>query len=294
MDNLTPEEKNQIIYEITSLTSGFMPAVIVLTANSLDLFTKLSGKTLSAKALAASLETEPRATELLCNALVSQEFLEKENDTYKNSPKSEEFLVKGRPFYVGDNLQHQAHLLERWSRLEEVVKTGKPIPKTDGTNKQKTEYTRNFTMAMANIGQLSARQVVEGLDLRAVKKMIDVGGGPGTYSMEFVRTSPRIRAVVFDLPEVVAITKEIIQQFEMADRIATKAGDYFVDEFGADYDLAFLSNIIHSNSMEDIIFLFKKVGKSLNPKGRIVVKDFFVNENRTGPIFATRFAINML
>ncbi|MFQ5825432.1 MAG: methyltransferase [bacterium] len=294
MKKFAPDDKNKIIHEITSLTLGYMPALIVLTANHLDLFSKLSGKKFTAKALAATLETDPRATELLGNALVAQGFLEKENDTFKNSPKSEEFLVKGRPFYVGDNLRHQAHLLERWSRLEEAVKTGKPIPRTESTEKQKKQHTFNFTMAMANIGQLAARQAVEGLDLRGVKKMIDIGGGPGTYAMEFIKKNPDIQAVVFDLPDVVAITKDLIQQFEMTGKVSTKAGDYFVDDFGEGYDLAFLSNIIHSNSIEDIVFLFKKVWNSLNVNGRIVVKDFFVNENRTGPAFATQFAINML
>ncbi|MFQ5865673.1 MAG: methyltransferase [bacterium] len=294
MDDLTADEKYKIIDEITSLTLGFMPALIVLTANRLNLFSKLSGKKLSAEALAVLLDTDPRATEMLCNALVAQGFLEKEKDTYKNSAKSEEFLVRGRPFYVGDNLRHQAHLLNRWSRLEEAVKTGKPIPRTETTEKQKRAHTRNFTMAMSNIAQLTASQVVEGLDLGGVNKMIDIGGGPATYAMEFVRKNPAIHATVFDLPEVVAITKELVQQFQMTDKVSTKAGDYFVDDFGTDYDLAFLSNVIHCIAFEDIVFLFKKVWKSLNSSGRIVVKDFFVNENRTGPVFATQFAINML
>ena len=288
------EEKYTIIHEITSLTSGFMPAQIVLTANRLDLFSKLSGKKLSTTDLADILRTDLRATTLLCNALTALGFLEKENEVYHNSPRSEEFLVTGRPFYVGDNLRHQAHLLECWSRLEEVVKTGKPIPRRQGTEEQKKQQTRDFTLAMANIGQLTASMVAEGLDLRPVKKIIDIGGGPGTYALEFVKKNTDLQAVVFDLPDVIPIAEERIRQFKVSGRVATKPGDYFVDDFGTGYDLAFLSNIIHSNSFEDIVFLFKKAWKSLNANGRIVVKDFFANEHRTGPVFVTQFAINML
>jgi cyclopropane fatty-acyl-phospholipid synthase-like methyltransferase len=141
---------------------------------------------------------------------------------------------------------------------------------------------------------LTASQVVEGLDLRDVNKMIDIGGAAGTYALEFVRKNPQIHAVVFDLPDVVAITKDVIRQFDMTEKVSTKAGDYFVDDFGSGYDLAFVSNIIHMLSFDEIIKLFKKVRLCLNPNGRIVVKDFFVNENRTGPVFATQFALNML
>lgn len=294
MQSLESNEKHKIIHEITSLTFGFMPAQIVLTANKLDLFTKLSGKSLSAQELAKTLEANTRAIEVLCNALTALGFLIKENNTYKNSPKSEEFLVKGHPFYIGDNLRHQAHLWHRWSRLEEVIKTGKPVPRTQGSVEQNKRQTREFTRAMANIGQLTARQVVEGLDLSGIKKIIDIGGGPGIYAMEFVKKNPDIQAVIFDLPEVIPFTEEFIRNFEWTDRLLAKAGDYYVDDFGSDYDLAFLSNIIHCISLKDVIFLFKKVWQPLQPKGRLVVKDFFVNENRTGPLFATQFAINML
>lgn len=288
------EEKYKTIHEITSLTAGFIPAQIVLTANRLQLFSKLSGKKLSAKELANILSTDARATAMLCNALTALGFLEKEREVYHNSPRSEEFLVQGRPFYVGDNLRHQAHLLERWIRLEQVVKTGTPIPRTQGTEKQKQQQTRDFILAMANIGQLTASKVAEGLDLRAVKKVIDIGGGPGTYAMEFVKKQPDLQAVIFDLPDVIPIAEERIRQFNMTRKVTTRPGDYFVDDFGSDYDLAFVSNIIHMLSFDEIIKLFNKAWLCLKQNGRIVVKDFFVNENRSGPVFATQFAINML
>ncbi len=294
MDKLKTQNKFEAITEITSLTSSFMPAQIVLTANRLDLFSKLASKKLSAKDLASVLHTDVRATGYLCNALTALGFLEKESDQYRNSPKADEFLVKGRPYYVGDNLRHQAYLWERWSKLVEVVKTGKPIPKMQGSEPQNKQQIRDFILAMANIGQLSAQQVVDGLDLRGVKKIIDIGGGPGTYAIEFVRKNPHIQAVIFDLPDVIEIARENIQQNDMGKQVATKVGDLFVDDFGSGYDLALLSNIIHMISFEEVLFLLKKVRRSLNTKGRVVIKDFFVNEDRTGPVFVTRFAINML
>lgn len=291
---MTHDEKTKAIHEITGLTSAFMPAQIVLTANRLNLFTHLSGKKLTAEKLAQEMETEPRATAMLCNALTALGFLEKENDQYQNSAKSDLHLVQGQPYFIGDQLRHQTRLWQSWSKLEDAVKTGEPVPNAESSSEKNQQRARKFTLAMANIGQLSARQVVEGLDLRGVRKMIDLGGGPGAYALEFVKKNPNIHAVIFDLPDVVVVAEERLQQTEYNDRISTKPGDALEDDLGSGYDLAFMSNFIHILSYDRIISVFKRVSKALSPSGRIVVKDFFVNEDRSGPVFATQFALNML
>ncbi|RMD87165.1 MAG: methyltransferase [Calditrichaeota bacterium] len=284
----------QSIDEITSLARGFMPAQILLTANRLDLFNLLSEKKLTARDLANKMGTNARATELLCNALVSLGFLEKKDGKFYNSEKSEQFLVRGKPYFVGDNLRHQSYLMERWLHLEEVIKTGQPLPRPQADDQKNKQQIRDFILAMANIGQLTARQVVEGLDLRGVQRIIDIGGGPATYAIEFVKKNPDIQAVVFDLPEVVPIAEERIRALNLQNNISTKVGNFHQDDLGVGYDLAFLSNIIHMLGFEEMIKLFKKIHKALNQNGKLVVKDFFVNEAGTAPSFAAQFAINML
>lgn len=294
MYDLESEDKYQTIHEVTSLASGFMPAQILLTAVGLDLFTHLGRNKMSAGELAQKLQVNSQALEKLCNALTALGFLEKENNAYANAAKYQIFLVKGEPYYVGDNLKHQIRLSQRWAKLHDVVRTGKPLPREKESGEQQKQHTREFTLAMANIGQLTASKVVEGLDLRGVKKMIDIGGGPGTYAIEFVRKNPEIQAVLFDLPAVTPIAGERLRRLNLADRISTKPGDYFSDDFGTDYDLAFLSNVIHSLGQEEMVRLFRKISSALKPNGNLIVKDFFMNENRTGPLFPAQFAINML
>lgn len=280
-------EPNQTIQEITSLTAGFMPAQIVLTANRLDLFSHLSGKTLTARKLAKEIGCDPNATERLCNALTALGFLYKnEEGAYKNAPKSEAHLVRGRSYYIGDSLRLQSKLWQSWSALEDVIRTGKPARK-----ERTKDGSRQFTLAMANIGQLSARQVAEGLDLRGVRRMLDLGGGPGVYAEEFVRKNPDIHATIFDVPDVVEVTRERIRD---SAQLSTIAGDCFEDDLGADYDLVFMSNFIHIFALNEIIPLFNKVRKALNPRGRLVIKDFFMNDQHSGPVFSAQFALHML
>ncbi|MFQ5601920.1 MAG: methyltransferase [bacterium] len=288
------EEKIQTVREITTLTGGFMPAQIVLTANRLEVFTHLSGTKLTGQQLAERLNTDARATELLCNALTALGFLQKKGGLFWNSAKADEHLVQGQPFYCGDNLRHQANYWHRWSQLEEVIKTGEPLPKKVDSPEEEKQQAAEFTLAMANIGRLSAAQTAAGLDLRNVRKMIDIGGGPGTYALEFVKKNPDLQVVVFDRPPVAAVAEESIRKSTFQKNITYRAGDCFVDNLGSDYDLAFLSNFIHIYSLEEIVVLFRRIWPALKSSGKLVVKDFFVNDERTGPPFAAQFALHML
>lgn len=123
---------------------------------------------------------------------------------------------------------------------------------------------------------------------------MDVGGGSGAFSMAFVRAGDDLKATVFDLPNVVPLTKEYIDREGLAEDIKTVSGDYHKDEFGSGYDLAFLSAIIHANSFEQNLSLIQKVSRALNPGGQIVISDFIMDDNRYQPAFGAYFALNML
>jgi predicted O-methyltransferase YrrM len=139
-----------------------------------------------------------------------------------------------------------------------------------------------------------AEKLVSRLDLAGVKQVLDVGGGSGAYAIAFVKGHPDIVATVFDLPGVIRLTKQYIAESGMTDRISTVSGDYHEDDLGTGFDLVFLSAIIHSNSPDRNRALIEKGAKALNPGGRIIIQDFIVNEDRTGPLFGVLFALNMI
>jgi cyclopropane fatty-acyl-phospholipid synthase-like methyltransferase len=151
-----------------------------------------------------------------------------------------------------------------------------------------------FIAAMHGRAATEAPELVSRLDLSGVSRVLDVGGGSGAFSMAFVRTSETILATVFDLPNVVSLTRGYIEKEGLSDRINTVAGDYNKDELPHGYDLTFLSAIIHSNSSKQNQALFTKISKSLNPGGKIVVSDFIMDDDRTSPLFGAVFALNMI
>jgi 2-polyprenyl-3-methyl-5-hydroxy-6-metoxy-1,4-benzoquinol methylase len=197
---------------------------------------------------------------------------------------AQKFLVKKSPWYQGDMLRHSDALWKSWSGLDEVVRTGLP-------NRSCGRDYGVFIRAMHNNAVFRAKDVVSSIDLRGVKKALDLGGGPGTYSMELARRG--ISVTLFDLPETIAVAKKIIKN-PKGGSIDFISGDFHADDIGAGYDLVFLSQIIHSLSTDESLALIDKARAALNPGGRIAVHEFLLEKDRAHPIPGALFSVNML
>ncbi|MCH8328346.1 MAG: methyltransferase domain-containing protein, partial [Candidatus Marinimicrobia bacterium] len=148
---------------------------------------------------------------------------------------------------------------------------------------------------MKDIATLAAAGLAEALDLSSAGRLLDVGGGPGTFAIEFCRLNPDLRVVVFDLPEVIEeITTAEIKEAGLEEKIFCQPGDYMQDELGSGFDLVLVSNIIHSLGEAGNRRLVENCHAATTAGGRIAVKDFLLDENRVKPEFSSMFAVNML
>ena len=277
---------------ILEVTTAFMKSRILLTAYELGLFTAVGDGRRASADVARALHTDGRATDRLMNALCAIGLLEKKGGLFANIPLGSRFLVEGRPDFLA-GLMHSVHLWDTWSSLTEAVRRGgcvaaRPVQECEA------DWLRAFIAAMHWRARQHAPGVAAVLDLSGVSRVLDVGGGSGAYAMAFVRAREGISAVVLDLPTVIPLTREYLQREGLSERVETVVGDYEKDALGAGFDLVFLSAIIHSNSPALNRELFRKGVEALNPSGQLVVQDFIVDEDRTGPPFGALFALNML
>jgi SAM-dependent methyltransferase len=277
---------------IRNLAASFQQSRILLTAFELDIFTHIEQSGSAAYKIADDLNLDRHAGERLMNALVSLDLLTKQNNLFFNTPGSFKFLSKKSPDYMG-GLMHTNHLWNTWSNLTQVVKTGVSAHPAE-INERGDNWLDAFITAMHDRARKQAPEQLADLDLSGITSVLDVGGGSGAFSMEFVRINPRIEATVFDLPNVVPITRKFIVKEGFSGKINTCEGDYTKDELPKGFDLVFLSAIIHSNSLETNADLIKKCFKALNRNGRIVIQDWIMNNERTQPASGAIFAINML
>ncbi len=264
--------------------SSFASSRIILTANNFRIFDLLEGKGKTAGALSKTLSTDERATGVLLDSLVAIGLLEKEASRYRNSPVAARYLVKGKSEYQGDILAHYSTLWDNWSGLDTVLKTGRPHRKSGDHS--------SFILGMHNLAMQKADRVVGAIDLRGVRNVLDLGGGPGTYSIAFAKKG--INVTLLDYPETLRIAKRLIRGAQVGKRIRLLAGDFTEDDWGLDYDMVFVSQILHAYGPGECRAMMKKCYDCLSPKGRVVVQEFYLEESRTAPLQGAIFAINML
>ncbi len=153
---------------------------------------------------------------------------------------------------------------------------------------------RAFIGAMHVVGRGLSVEIAEAYDLSRFKRLLDIGGASGTYTMAFLRKNPRLTAVIFDLEDVIPMSVERLSAEGFLDRVEPVAGDFYRDELPKGCDLALLSAIIHQNSREENLELYRKVFRALDPGGRLLIRDHIMDESRTSPPGGAAFAVNML
>lgn len=278
--------------EIREMAVAFQKSRILLTAYELDIFTMIGEKSHNAETISKALKTNQNATERLLNALVALKLLQKNNENYSNTKDSLMFLSKNSQAYLA-GLMHTNHLWNTWSHLTDVVRTGEAVQEKE-INERGEDWLEAFINAMHDRGMKRASAQISNIDLHRVEAILDVGGGSGCFCMAFLHRKPELKTVVFDLPNVVPISKKIVKKEGFSGRIEHYTGDYTTDDLPKGFDLVFLSAIIHSNSSETNRKLVKKCYHSLNKNGRIVIHDWIMNDAKTEPAYGAIFSINML
>ncbi len=271
---------------------AFQESRVLLTAVELDLFTAV-GDGVTAETVAARLATDPRATGSLLNALVAIGALTKREGVFHNTSDTARFLVASSPECARAGLMHIVNLWETWSTLSECVRTGTAMVRPVNEARQ-PERTRAFIAMMHQRARGDAEQLALAAGAEGARRMLDVGGGSGAYSIAFAQANPALQADVFDLAPVVELAREYIRAAGLAERIGTRSGDMRFDELGSGYDLVLVSAICHMFGPEENQELFARCYRALAPGGRLLMRDFILDPDRTGPRQAALFALNML
>ncbi|MEP0767539.1 MAG: methyltransferase domain-containing protein [Fimbriimonadia bacterium] len=289
---MTQQLNEPTVQSVRDMAYAFQKSRVLLSAFELGLFSALGDEDLAAEEVAMRAGADAGAVARLLNAQVALGLVRKSEGRFSNTPFASEHLVEGKPGYMA-GLMHGANQWHTWSTLTEVVRTGKSMVPHHVADRG-VEWLRAFIAAMHWRGVPQAPETLAPVDLRGVKRILDVGGGSGAYCMEMVRREPGAQAVVFDLPEVVGLTQEYVAAAGLTDRVTTQPGDYTREDLGRDYDLVFLCAIVHSNSYQANRSLVAKCARALSPGGRLVIVDYVMSEDRTQPPEGAMFSINML
>jgi ubiquinone/menaquinone biosynthesis C-methylase UbiE len=279
---------------ILELASVFYDSCILFTASDLGVFSKLEELgAATSDTLAKTLSLNPRGARLIIDGCVAVGLLEKTGDSYHNSTLSSTFLVPGKPGDLSEAIRYNRDVYAAWGNLAQLVKTGCPVERPQLHLGSNEDRTRTFVMSMHARAMWMGRAVIPMMNLSGRKQLLDVGGGPGTFSVLLAKAYPDLTCTVLDLPDIVNIANELIEQQQMDDRVITLPGDYHTTGFPENNDVVNILGVLHQESPESIQRILKKAYDAMAPGGVIHILDVMTDATRTSPKFSALFAVNM-
>ena len=303
----TVVEKEVDPSHIMQIGTGFWAAKILLSAVKFEIFTTLAEqKTMSASELKSHLGfscTDRNVYDYL-DALTTFGFLNRagllETAKYSNSADTDFFLDKNKPSYIGGMLEMMNNRLYGfWGNLEEGLLTG--LAQNEAKNGENlfdaiypdADKLKEFIHAMSGFQMGNFMALAQTFDFSKHKTLVDVGGSAGLLSLMVAKHQAHINCTTWDLPPVAPIADEVIQQFQLQDRVKTAVGDFFKDEFPK-ADIVTMGNILHDWDEETKLTLLKKAYDALPDGGVFIAIENVIDDERNKNAVGLMMSLNML
>jgi 3-hydroxy-5-methyl-1-naphthoate 3-O-methyltransferase len=285
---VTPERIMQFAW-------GYGPPLILEAAIKHHVFDTLDAGSKTIQQVHATTGASERGLAAIMNALVGLNFLARDDQgRYSLTPESAAFLVSSKPAYQGGLISHcSQHLIPKWLRLNDIVMTGKPV---EAVNQETigAEFFQTFVTDLFPMNYASAQTLAKHLALHGPAQVLDLAAGSGVWGIALAQSSENVRVTAVDWPDVIPITRKTAARFNLAERFSFIEGDLETVDFGADYTVATLGHILHSEGENRSRALLLKTFRALQPGGTIAIAEFLVNPDRRGPLNGLFFAVNML
>jgi len=247
---------------------GAMAFRAASAAVKLGVFEVLGDGPQTAAQVARRIEADERGVALLLDALEALGYVSARKGRYEATVMTTRWLpvlADGIPFF-------ERVVFERWRALEERVR-GVPPPENPYAEYDEQTW-RDFEAGMMAVAGMAADNVTAKLKLPpTARRLIDIGGGHGLYSIKLCRRFPQLSATVFDVAEALEVAREVIAAEDMEGRVSVQEGNFWVDGLGTGFDVALLFNIVHAHQPDKNTELLRKVKSALNPGGLIVILD---------------------
>jgi len=277
---------------IWQLTSGFfMTARIVQTACVLGVFDRLGREALTAAGLASAIGADPLGVESLLTACTAVGVLERsDSGLYRNSSAATAFLQEDAPGSLKTTVLGAGRVYEEWVELAGAIKSKRaPLPPASTPDALRGYLEGVFSTSWpVAVGFADAHQ------LDAVRRVLDVGGGTGTYAIALAQRWPALHVDLLERESVVPAARAAVATAGLSERITVLSGDYLSIDFAVGYDLVLLMNVLHQEVAADARRLVERAARALGPRGSLAIQDICLNAHRTGPAMAALLGVNLV
>ncbi len=297
MSHLPPTQDDRLIWDIWQ--SQFRLPVTTV-ADEVGLFRALAERPSTTDELSAGLSLDAHALSILLGALASSDLVEKRDGKWRALPAARTWLHPDAQGYWGGFLHRFRETIPLHKQLLEALRTGKrPAGVVAGAPEwergaMSAEAAQRIAAFMHAHSQAPALGMAAQAVFGEIGSLMDVGCGSGVYGIEIARANPRLKVTLLDLAAMADEAGGYVARAGLAERVTTHAANMFEDEWPQGHEAHFFSNVFHDWSPETNRLLAKKSFDALPSGGRIVLNEILMDDDGTGPWYASAFSVMML
>jgi SAM-dependent methyltransferase len=279
-ENVTVEVTPEPIFQIAT---GFMAAKHLFVANELGLFACLASGPASLEQLASQTGVASSRLRVVADAMVALRLLERHENRYQNSAVAATFLAGDSAADVRPVLRFFDRLnYPAWANFEEVVRTGRSesgLPLSE-------EDQRIFSEGVEALQAGPAQALPAAYDFSRHQRVLDLGGGTGSWLLAILRRHPQLNGTLFELPMAASIARQRFADDPAGKRAEAVEGDFFVDPIPDGHDAVLVANVIHLFSPERNLELLQRIRDQVADGGRLFLADLWTDPTHTEPTMA--------
>jgi predicted nicotinamide N-methyase len=270
---------------LQELALSYWQSAAFMSAVDLDVFSAVDGGATTLEAIAAATGISETNAERLVTVLLAIGLLEADGQQggFANAVDVDRFLVKDKPSYAGPWMLFTRPAWDEWGKLTDHLRSHKESV-LGMYEDLSIDGARAYHEATYSIGAGAGRRFARHVDLSNCRRLLDIGGGSGAYSIVAAQNHAQLEAIVFDLAPVAEIAREFIASANVADRVTTMAGDFTRDPFPSDIDVAIMASNLPQYSREVIAQVVSRTFDVLAPGGQMHLIGETLHNDRSGPI----------
>lgn len=292
-EDFTKEMKTE---RLTEMANAFKNAGTLLAAIEAGIFTAISEGAGDVALIAEKTDLLEETVDRLLTVCKALDLVSETDGKYENFSDVERYLVRSSRTFYGDYLVYDTKAVyDSWKNLAGEFRTsGEPVPRRPYGMLANAEEARKFTVSGYNSSISLAHKFAKKFDFSAYKKWLDFAGGSGCYSIAACERYPHLQSLVLDQPNVIPVTKEFIAKHKLEDRIQAREGNFLEPDYPKGFDLISFITPLQSYLPDEEIKVFTYTYQALEPGGTILIIDFMLNEEKTGPLDPALMNLQMI
>ena len=273
---------------IFEIAQGFMASKHLFAASELGVFEALGEGPVDLEGLAARTGLTRRTTRIAADAMVALGLLEVRGGCYANTPVAATFLAGVTPADLRPLLRFWDRLsYPAWEGLAGALGRGRPAREIFEID---DDLVPVMSAGIAAATTAACRALPEVAGLPAASRVLDIGGGTGSWSIALAAADPALTATVLELADVARVADEQVLEAGYSHRIDVRVGDVLADDLPSGFDVFLLANLVHYFTPDTNRSILQRIRAAAETGDRLLIADFWTDPSHTQPLAAALMA----